>query len=36
MWLISRKWHPSWGIPGTEVHGTKMQQLSAMGAGWEW
>ncbi|KAI3056205.1 hypothetical protein CBS147353_11223 [Aspergillus niger] len=25
MWLISRKWHRTWGIPGTEVHGTEMQ-----------
>jgi hypothetical protein len=36
MWLISRKWHPTWGIPGTEVTGPKMAQLSAMGRGWEW
>ncbi|GLA79153.1 hypothetical protein AtubIFM55763_002300 [Aspergillus tubingensis] len=31
MWLISRKWHRTWGIPGTEVHGTEMQQKSEMG-----
>ncbi|KAL7649202.1 hypothetical protein ACMYSQ_012429 [Aspergillus niger] len=36
MWLISRKWHSTWGIPGTEVHGTEMQQKSEMGRGWEW
>ncbi|BCR99996.1 uncharacterized protein AKAW2_50338S [Aspergillus luchuensis] len=36
MWLISRKWHRTWGIPGTEVHGTEMQQTSEMGRGWEW
>lgn len=36
MWLISRKWHRTWGIPGTEVHGTPMEQLTAMGQGWEW
>ncbi|GLA10376.1 hypothetical protein AnigIFM60653_004275 [Aspergillus niger] len=36
MWLISRKWHRTWGIPGTEVHGTEMQQKSEMGRGWEW
>ncbi|KAJ5297761.1 hypothetical protein PENANT_c012G02463 [Penicillium antarcticum] len=36
MWLISRKWHSSWGIPGTEVHGTIMEQKTAQGAGWEW
>ncbi|GLA79141.1 hypothetical protein AtubIFM55763_002062 [Aspergillus tubingensis] len=36
MWLISRKWYRTWGIPGTEVHGTEMQQTSEMGRGWEW
>ncbi|PKY06126.1 hypothetical protein P168DRAFT_280962 [Aspergillus campestris IBT 28561] len=36
MWLISRKFHRTWGIPGTEVHGTPMEQLTAMGQGWEW
>ncbi|KAE8153295.1 hypothetical protein BDV25DRAFT_169176 [Aspergillus avenaceus] len=36
MWLISRKWHSSWGIPGTEVHGTPMEQATEMGRGWEW
>ncbi|KAI9931101.1 hypothetical protein ASPWEDRAFT_56175 [Aspergillus wentii DTO 134E9] len=36
MWLISRKWHSSWGIPGTEVHGTEMEQKYEMGRGWEW
>ncbi|KAJ5683631.1 hypothetical protein N7462_006796 [Penicillium macrosclerotiorum] len=35
-YLISRKWHSSWGIPGTEVHGAKMAQLAAEGQGWEW
>ncbi|KAJ5578096.1 uncharacterized protein N7459_007060 [Penicillium hispanicum] len=36
MFLISRKWHSSWGIPGTEVHGTIMEQRTAQGTGWEW
>ncbi|KAJ5778026.1 hypothetical protein N7520_001272 [Penicillium odoratum] len=36
MWVISRKWHSSWGIPGTEVHGTVMEQKTAQGSGWEW
>ncbi|KAJ5178692.1 hypothetical protein N7492_001902 [Penicillium capsulatum] len=36
MWVISRKWHSSWGIPGTEVHGTQMEQKMEMGRGWEW
>ncbi|KAF9892321.1 hypothetical protein FE257_002098 [Aspergillus nanangensis] len=36
MWLISRKWHRTWGIPGTETHGTPMEQLTQMGQGWEW
>ncbi|KAL7907328.1 hypothetical protein GGI35DRAFT_470561 [Trichoderma velutinum] len=36
MFLISRKWHSSWGIPGTEVYGTEMEQKVEMGRGWEW
>ncbi|KAF7595931.1 hypothetical protein BBP40_004077 [Aspergillus hancockii] len=36
MWVISRKWHSSWGIPGTEVHGTPMEQATEQGRGWEW
>ncbi|GFP54450.1 hypothetical protein TASIC1_0004007400 [Trichoderma asperellum] len=36
MYLISRKWHSSWGIPGTEVSGTEMEQKVEMGRGWEW
>lgn len=36
MWVISRKYHSSWGIPGTQTHGTEMQQKSEMGRGWEW
>ncbi|KAJ6443473.1 Mannan endo-1,6-alpha-mannosidase [Purpureocillium lavendulum] len=36
MYIISRKWHSSWGIPGTEVTGTEMEQKMEMGRGWEW
>ncbi|TFA99675.1 hypothetical protein CCMA1212_008498 [Trichoderma ghanense] len=36
MYLISRKWHSAWGIAGTEVHGTDMEQKVQMGRGWEW
>ncbi|KAJ5564861.1 hypothetical protein N7513_001103 [Penicillium frequentans] len=36
MWVISRKFHSSWGIPGTEVHGSAMAQKTAQGSGWEW
>ncbi|KAL4865762.1 hypothetical protein BDV12DRAFT_145721 [Aspergillus spectabilis] len=36
MWLISRKFHPSFGIPGTEVHGTPMEVKAEQGRGWEW
>lgn len=36
MYLISRKYHTSWGIPGTEVHGTPLQKKLEQGRGWEW
>lgn len=36
MYLISRKFHSSWGIPGTEVTGTPMEQAAEQGRGWEW
>ncbi|KAJ5920731.1 hypothetical protein N7454_009264 [Penicillium verhagenii] len=36
MWVISRRFHSTWGISGTEVHGTAMEQKSAQGKGWEW
>ncbi|KAK0757272.1 hypothetical protein N5P37_009991 [Trichoderma harzianum] len=34
--LISRKFHDSFGIAGTEVHGNFMQRKVAQGRGWEW
>ncbi|KAJ4128306.1 hypothetical protein NW754_002298 [Fusarium falciforme] len=36
MFLISRKFHPSFGITGTEITGTEDYQKSQMGRGWEW
>lgn len=34
---MSRKWHSSWGIPGTEAKGdTAEESLADMGKGWEW
>lgn len=36
MYLISRKFHDSFGIEGTGVTGTPMEQKVAQGRGWEW
>ncbi|KAG5999274.1 hypothetical protein E4U54_001960 [Claviceps lovelessii] len=36
MFLVSRKFHSTWGIPGTEVTGTAMEQTYEQGRGWEW
>ncbi|KAH7015751.1 hypothetical protein EDB80DRAFT_345076 [Ilyonectria destructans] len=36
MFLVSRKFHHSFGIPGTEVTGTESQQKSQISRGWEW
>ncbi|KFA64871.1 hypothetical protein S40285_02848 [Stachybotrys chlorohalonatus IBT 40285] len=36
MFLVSRKFHPSFGIPGTEVTGTPAEQRAEAGRGWEW
>ncbi|KAK1998052.1 integral membrane protein [Colletotrichum falcatum] len=37
MWVACRKYHPSFGIPGTEVRGTTFpEQLIELGQGWEW
>ncbi|SPO07738.1 uncharacterized protein DNG_10433 [Cephalotrichum gorgonifer] len=36
MFLVSRKFHDSWGIPGTEVHGTPAERKSQQVKGWEW
>lgn len=36
MWLACRKYHPTFGVPGTELHGDLMQQLVDLGRGWAW
>ncbi|KAK0631258.1 hypothetical protein B0T14DRAFT_489853 [Immersiella caudata] len=37
VFLISKKFHPSFGIPGTEVYGkTEMEIAIQQGRGWEW
>ncbi|GAB1309847.1 RGS domain-containing protein [Madurella fahalii] len=37
IYLISRKFHPEFGIPGTEVSGsTPMEIAMQQGRGWEW
>ncbi|KAL2670660.1 hypothetical protein Neosp_014449 [[Neocosmospora] mangrovei] len=37
MWLACRKYHPTFGIPGTEIRGaTVLEQLIDLGRGWEW
>lgn len=36
MFLVSRKFHPSFGIPGTEVTGTPDEQVAEQARGWEW
>lgn len=36
MFLISRKFHDSFGIDGTEVTGTPAERSAAQGRGWEW
>lgn len=36
MFVVSRKFHSSFGIPGTEVSGTYMEVKTAQGRGWEW
>ncbi|ATY58565.1 Regulator of G signaling superfamily [Cordyceps militaris] len=36
MYSISRKFHASFGIPGTHVEGTEEDRNAAMSRGWEW
>lgn len=36
MWLACRKYHPTFGIPGTELRGTLQEQILELGRGWEW
>lgn len=37
MWLMCKKYHPTYGIPGTEIKGaTPQEQIVELGRGWEW
>ncbi|KAJ5753000.1 hypothetical protein N7520_009917 [Penicillium odoratum] len=37
MWVACKKYHPTYGIPGTEIHGaTVAEQIVYLGRGWEW
>ncbi|KAH7089512.1 hypothetical protein FB567DRAFT_590325 [Paraphoma chrysanthemicola] len=37
MWLVCKKYHPGFGIPGTEIKGATLpEQLIDLGRGWEW
>ncbi|KAG9503321.1 hypothetical protein J7337_006166 [Fusarium musae] len=37
MWLACRKYHPTYGIPGTEIKSqTLPEQIVELGRGWEW
>ncbi|KAI3400161.1 hypothetical protein diail_4393 [Diaporthe ilicicola] len=36
MYLLSRKFHPSFGVPGTEVGGSPWDVNHQQGRGWEW
>ncbi|KAJ5717907.1 hypothetical protein N7488_003553 [Penicillium malachiteum] len=37
MWLACKKYHPTYGIPGTEIKGaTVVEQVVYLGRGWEW
>ncbi|KAG6306867.1 hypothetical protein E4U45_006222 [Claviceps purpurea] len=37
MWLACKKYHPSFGMPGTEIKGSTFpEQLVDLGRGWEW
>ncbi|CAG9983914.1 unnamed protein product [Clonostachys byssicola] len=37
MWVACRKYHPAYGIPGTEIHGDNLsEQIINLGRGLEW
>lgn len=36
MFLVSRKFHDSFGAPGTEVTGTPEEKKAKQAVGWEW
>ncbi|KAK8913148.1 hypothetical protein VCV18_011620 [Metarhizium anisopliae] len=37
MWFACKKYHPTYGLPGTQIKGdTLPEQLADLGRGWEW
>lgn len=37
MWLVCKKYHPTYGVPGTEIRGSTLpEQIIDLGRGWEW
>ncbi|KAG5978564.1 hypothetical protein E4U55_006059 [Claviceps digitariae] len=37
MWFACSKYHPTFGLPGTEIKGSTLpEQLADLGRGWEW
>ncbi|KAF6822594.1 integral membrane protein [Colletotrichum plurivorum] len=37
MWVACKKYHPTFGIPGTEIRGSNLtEQMEDLGRGWEW
>ncbi|KJZ74273.1 hypothetical protein HIM_06279 [Hirsutella minnesotensis 3608] len=37
MWMACRKYHPTFGLAGTEIRGSNlMEQIVDLGRGWEW
>ncbi|KAG5928309.1 hypothetical protein E4U42_000851 [Claviceps africana] len=37
MWLACQKYHPTFGLPGTQVKGSTVpEQVADLGRGWEW
>lgn len=36
MWCVSRKFHSTWGIEGTNVTGSWWQRYVGEAQGWEW
>src|SRR5690348_8528856 len=37
MWLACKKYHPTFGIPGTEIKGRNiLEQIVDLSRGWEW
>ena len=37
MWLACKKYHPTYGVPGTEIKGATLpEQVIDLGRGWEW